>query len=53
MDKIKDKNYKDQTDSDEIKKWQGYIEELFKKCLSDPDNHDGVVTHQTMKLSGP
>ena len=34
------------TEAEDIKKrWQGYIEELYKKDLHDPDNHDGVVTH--------
>ena len=36
----------DLTEAEDIKKrWQGYIEELYKKDLHDPDNHDGVVTH--------
>ena len=30
---------------DIMKKWQGYIEELYKKDLNDPDNHDGMITH--------
>ena len=30
---------------DIMKKWQGYIEELYKKDLNDPDNHNGVITH--------
>ena len=43
---IKDRNSKDLTEAEEIKKrWQEYTEELNKKGLSDPDNHDGVVTH--------
>ena len=33
------------TQAQEIKKWQGYTEELHKKGLDDSDNHDGVVTH--------
>ena len=42
---IKDRNYKDQTEAEEIKKrWQKYTK-LYKKALNDPDNHDGVVTH--------
>ena len=37
----------DPTEAEDIKKrWQEYIEELYKKDLSDPDNHDGVITHQ-------
>ena len=36
----------DLTEAEDIKKrWQEYIEELYKKGLNDPDNHDGVVTH--------
>ena len=42
---VKDKNSKDLTEAEEIKRWQEYTEELYKKVLSDPDNHDGVVTY--------
>ena len=35
----------DLTEAENIKKWQEYIEELYKKDLHDPDNHDGVITH--------
>ena len=35
----------DLTEADDIKKWQEYPEELYKKGLHDPDNHDGVITH--------
>ena len=46
MGKIKDRNSKDPTEVDKIKKrWQEYTEELYKKGLNDPDNLDGVVTH--------
>ena len=46
MDKIKDRNSTDLTEAEEIKKrWQEYIEELYKKGLNDPNNHNGVVTH--------
>ena len=43
----KDRNGKDLTEVEEIKRWQEYLEELYqkKKGLNDPDNHDGVVTH--------
>ena len=42
----KDRNCMDQTEAEKIKKrWQEYTEELYKKGLNDPDNHDGVVTH--------
>ena len=46
MGTIKDRNGMDLTKAEEIKKrWQEYTEELYKKGLNDPDNHDGVVTH--------
>ena len=46
MGMIKDRNSKELTEADEIKKkWQEYTEELHKKDLHDPDNHDGVITH--------
>ena len=46
MDTIKDKNSMDLTEAEDIKKkWQEYTEELLKKDLYDPDNHDGVITH--------
>ena len=45
MGSIKDRNGKDLTKAEEIKKrWQAYTEELYKKDLHDPDNHDGVIT---------
>ena len=45
MGKIKDRNIKDLTEAEEIKKReQEYTEELYKKGLNDPNNHDGVVT---------
>ena len=38
----------DLTEAEDIKKrWQAYTEELYKKDLHDPDNHDGVITHLT------
>ena len=46
MDTIKDRNSMDLTEAEEIKKrCQEYTEELYKKDLHDPDNHDGVNTH--------
>ena len=43
---IKDRNGMDLTEAEVIKKrWQEYTEELYKKDLHDPDNHDGVITH--------
>ena len=45
MGTIKDRNGKDLTEAEEIKKkWQEYAEEQYKKSLNDPDYHDGVVT---------
>ena len=45
MGTIKDRNGKDLTEAEEIKKrWQEYTE-VYKKGLNDPENHDGVVTH--------
>ena len=45
MGSIKDRNGMDQTEAEDIKKrWQEYTEELYKKDLHDPDNHDGVIT---------
>ena len=42
----KDKNCKELTEAEEInKRWQDYTEELYKKGLNCPDNHNGVVTH--------
>ena len=42
----KDKNGMDLTEAEDIKKrWQEYTEEMYKKDLHDPDNHDGVITH--------
>ena len=46
MGTIKDRNYMDLTEAEDIKKrWQEYTEELYKKDLHDPDNHKGVITH--------
>ena len=46
MGMIKDRNSKDLTEGEEIKKrWQEYSEELYKKGLKDLNNHNGVVTH--------
>ena len=43
---IKDRNDKGLTEAEDIKKrWQEYTEELYKKDLHHPDNHDGVITH--------
>ena len=46
MGTIKDRDGMDLTVAEDIKKrWQEYTEELYKKDLHDPDNHDGVITH--------
>ena len=46
MDTIQDRNGMDLTEGEDIKKrWQEHTEELYKKDLNDPDNHDGVITH--------
>ena len=36
----------DLTEAEDIKKWQEYTEELYRKDLNDPDNHYAVITHQ-------
>ena len=46
MGSIKDRNGMNLTEAEDIKKrWQEYTEELYKKALHDPNNHDGVTTH--------
>ena len=46
MGTIKDRKGMDLTEAEDIKKrWQEYSEELYKKDLHDPDNHNGVITH--------
>ena len=46
MGSIKDRNGRDLTEAEDIKKrWQEYTEELYKKDLHDQENHDGVITH--------
>ena len=45
MSTIHDRNCVDLTEAEDIKKWQQYTEELYKKDLHDPDNHHGVITH--------
>ena len=59
MGTVKDRNGMDLTEAEDIKKrWQEYTEEIYKKDLYDPDNHNSMITHleQTswnMKSSGP
>ena len=46
MGSIKDRNGRNLTEAKDIKKrWQEYTEELYKKDLHNPDNHDGVITY--------
>ena len=45
MATIKDRNGMDLTEAEDIKRWQEYTEELQKKDLHDPDNHDGMTSH--------
>ena len=46
MGSIKDRNSMDLTEAEDItKRWQEYMEELYKKDLYNPDNHDGVIKH--------
>ena len=44
MGSIKDRNGMDLIEAEDIKRWQEYTEELYKKELHNPDNHDGVIT---------
>ena len=55
MGQIKDRGGMDLTEAEDIKrKWQEYTEELYKKDLHDPDDHDGVITHSKPdKSNGP
>ena len=51
MGSIKDRNGRDLTEAEDIKKrWQEYKEELYKKDLHDPDNHDGVITNLELDI---
>ena len=45
MGSIKDRNGMHPTEAEDIKRWQEYTEELYRKDLHDPDNRDGVITH--------
>ena len=45
MASIKNRNSMDLTEAEDIKRWQEYTEELYKKDLHDQDNHSGVITH--------
>ena len=51
MSSIKERNGMQVTEAEDIKKrWQEYTEELYKKDLHDPDNHDGVITHLELDI---
>ena len=53
MGTIKDRNGMDLTEAEDIKRrWQEYTEELYRKDLHDPDNHDGVITHLEPAILG-
>ena len=53
MGTIKDRNGMDLKEEEDIKKrWEEYTEELYKKDLHDPDNHDGVITHLEPDILG-
>ena len=46
MGSIKDKNGMDPTEAEDIKeRWEEYTEQVYRKDLHNPDNHDGVITH--------
>ena len=45
MHTIKDRNIMDLKEAEDIKRWQEYTEELYKKDLHDQDNHDSMITH--------
>ena len=45
MGSVKDSNGMDLTGAEDIKRWQEYIEELYKKDLHNQDNHNGLITH--------
>ena len=45
MGSIKDRNGVDLTETEDIKRWQEYTGQLYKKDLQDQDNHNGVITH--------
>ena len=45
MGTIKDRNGMDLKETEDVKRWQEYTEELYKKDLHDPDNHSGVIIH--------
>ena len=50
MGMIKDRSNMGLTEAEDIKRWQEYTEELYKKDLHDPNNHNGVTTHQEPEI---
>ena len=50
MGSIKHRNGKDLTEAEDMKRWQEYTEEPYKKDLHDPDNHNGVITHLELEI---
>ena len=53
MGTIKERNRMNLTEAEDVKKrWQEYTEELYKKDLDDPDNHDDVITHHESDIPG-
>ena len=52
MGTIKDRNGMDLTEAEDVKSWQEYTKELYKKDLHDPNNHDGVITHLEPDILG-
>ena len=51
MGSIRDRNCMDLTEAEDIKqRWKQFTEELYKKDLHDPDNHDGVITHLKLDI---
>ena len=50
---VQDRNMMDLTEAEDTKKrWQEYTEELYKKDLNDPDNHDDMITHLELRYPG-
>ena len=52
MGTIKDRNGMDLREAEDIKKWKEYTEELYKKDLHDPNDHDGVITDSEPDILG-
>ena len=50
MGTLKDRNGMDLTEAEDIKRWQEYTEELYKKDLHDPNNHEGMITHLELDI---